>query len=224
MYLEIRQPVSSWGRTPGQLFFMAVLYTLFFHSSRENLTKNYRNYYKAVTARCVSFYNSVILLTNTHFYPSKSCILSYFFLFLKFLLQRGNFPVRAASEAEQSRKKDIKGCFQRFFPERHTSRNPRAIEYPVITAPNFPSLQVRIPGHCEPVLRLPWQSPALGESGHNDGGDSHTRLPGHCEPVTDVTGVAIPRLEEPGSLIRVIANQRARWCGNPPVRRTTSRG
>ena len=43
-----------------------------------------------------------------------------------------------------------------------------------------------------------WQSPALGESGHNDGGDSHTRLPGHCEPVTDVTGVAIPRLEERG--------------------------
>ena len=151
MYLEIRQPVSSWGRTPGQLFFMAVLYTLFFHSSRENLTKNYRNYYKAVTAKCVSFYNSVILLTNTHFYPSKSCILSYFFLFLKFLLQRGNFPVRAASEAEQSRKKDIKGCFQRFFLERHTSRNPRAIEYPVITAPNFLSLQVRISGHCEPV-------------------------------------------------------------------------
>ena len=175
MYLEIRQPVPSWGRKPGQLFFMAVLYTLFFHSSRENLTKNYRNYYKAVTVKCVSFYNSVILLTNTHFYPSKSCILSHFFLFLKFLLQRGNFPVRAASEAEQSRKKDIKGCFQRFFLERHTSRNPRAIEYPVIMAPNFPSLQVRIPGHCEPVLRLPWQSPSIGEKSLNDGGDSHTR-------------------------------------------------
>ena len=192
MYLEIRQPVSSWGRTPGQLFFMAVLYTLFCHSSRENLTKNYRNYYKAVTAKIDSFHNSVILLTIPHFDSFKSCILSHFFLFLKFLLQRGNFPVRAASEAEQSRKKDIKGCFQRFFLERHTSRNPRAIESPVITAPNFPSLQVRIPGHCEPV--------------------------------TDVTGVAIPRLEEPGSLIRVIANQRARWCGNPPVRSTTSRG
>ena len=117
MYLEIRQPVPSWGRKPGQLFFMAVLYTLFFHSSRENLTKNYRNYYKAVTVKCVSFYNSVILLTNTHFYPSKSCILSHFFLFLKFLLQRRNFPVRAALEAEQSRKKDIKGCFQRFLTQ-----------------------------------------------------------------------------------------------------------
>lgn len=102
MYLEIRQPVSSWERTPGQLFFMAVLYTLFCHSSRENLTKNYRNYYKVVTAKIDSFHNSVILLTIPHFESSKSCILSYFFLFLKFLLQSGNFPVRAALEAEQN--------------------------------------------------------------------------------------------------------------------------
>ena len=121
-------------------------------------------------------------------------------------------------------KKGYKRLFPEVFPGKVHVPQPARHRIPVITAPNFPSLQVRIPGHCEPVLRLPWQSPALGESGHNDGGDSHTRLPGHCEPVTDVTGVAIPRLEEPGSLIRVIANQRARWCGNPPVRSTTSRG
>ena len=96
MYLEIRQPVSSWGRTPGQLFFMAVLYTLFCHSSRENLTKNYRNYYKAVTAKIDSFHNSVILLTKPCFRSYKSCNLSHFYHFLKFLLQCDPLPTNTS--------------------------------------------------------------------------------------------------------------------------------
>ena len=87
MYLEIRWPVMSDRRTSGQLFFMAVLYTLFFRSSRGILTKNYRNYYKAVTVKIDSFHNSVILLTKAYFKSRKSCILSHFFHFLKFLLQ-----------------------------------------------------------------------------------------------------------------------------------------
>ena len=87
MYLEISGRWWSDRRTSGQLFFMAVLYTLFSHSSRGILTKNYRNNYKAVTAKRVSFYYSVILLTKAYFKSRKSCILSHFFHFLKFLLQ-----------------------------------------------------------------------------------------------------------------------------------------
>ena len=79
-------------RTSGQLFFMAVLYTLFFRSSRGILTKNYRNYYKAVTVKRDSFHYSVILLTKPCFRSYKSCNLSHFCHFLKFLLQCDPLP------------------------------------------------------------------------------------------------------------------------------------
>ena len=56
----------------------------------------------------------------------------------------------------------------------------------------------RIPGHCEPV-----NSRSLRASAHTGVAISIFRRTqslnsGHCEPVTDVTGVAIPRLEKPG--------------------------
>ena len=92
MYLEISGRWWSDRRTSGQLFFMAVLYTLFSHSSRGILTKNYRNYYKAVTVKRDSFHYSVILLTKPCFRSYKSCNLSHFCHFLKFLLQCDPLP------------------------------------------------------------------------------------------------------------------------------------
>ena len=147
MYLEIRQPVPSFGRTPGQLFFMAVLYTLFIHSSRENLTKNYRNYYKAVTAKINSFHYSVILLTKPYFNPAKSCILSHFSFFLNFLLQCQNFPVRAALKAEQGKKRIEKAVSRGFSLNGTHHASSRALSNPLSSRP-------RLPGHCESEFQV----------------------------------------------------------------------
>ena len=52
--------------------------------------------------------------------------------------------------------------------------NDRPYEWMTIDSPKFDGdSHTRIPGHCEPVLKLVWQSPSIEENGLDDEGDSH---------------------------------------------------